>query len=663
MTLRDLARPITVIAITLLAASLPTQATRASAIEEQRQLYKNVAIQVERGDWSAVENLAAKDQQLLRRYVLWPDLRATYLRATLKRAPATEIDGFLKTYGTLRPARELRYRYALQLAHSGHLGAYQEIYQQFYQGQEIAKLDCLSLQAELESGRLARVRGRATELWLIGKSQVSECDPIFEFLAENGLLSQVAYRERYELAIESREFDLARWLAKKIDKQHVDEAAQWNKAQAHPEDFLNNHARYGDNETGRRQLAYAAERLTYRDPEIALKSWQRAARAHGFSEEQKLRAARHIALWTARDSLPGAYDLLTVLPKAAQNDEVSRWRARTSLRIAKWDRLLGDIATMSDEERNSEEWIYWRAVALERSGQVLAAAAALTQLSLERSYYGFLAADELGQDYALDHAQLAADEVVIAIIASRPEIIRAHELFLVGQDSRGRSEWDAVVRHFSPQQKLQAAILADRWGWHSRAIATAASMREYDDLSIRYPMPYQPLFEKSASQARVSQTWAYGIARSESLFMRDVRSQAGAVGLMQLMPTTGRQVAREIRLPYSGLVTLTTPASNIRLGTSYLGQMAERYNGNQVLATAAYNAGPHRVDKWLPDSGTLDARVWIENIPYNETRKYVKRVLSAQAIFHWRMTGKMRRLSDELLLVKGPREAQPLAAR
>jgi soluble lytic murein transglycosylase len=291
----------------------------------------------------------------------------------------------------------------------------------------------------------------------------------------------------------------------------------------------------------------------------------------------------------------------------------------------------------------------------------LAARDTFKALASERSYYGFLAADELGENYALDHSQLLADETAIAAIESRPEIIRARELFLVGQDSRGRSEWDTIVRTLAPEEKRQAAILADRWGWHSRAISVAASLGEFDDLSLRYPLPYQPLFEQSSTAASISPTWAYGIARSESLFMPDVRSRAGAIGLMQLMPATGRAVAREIRLPYSGLQTLTDPASNIRLGTSYLGQMAERYGGNAVLATAAYNAGPHRVDSWLPDSGSIDARVWIENIPFNETRKYVKRVLSAQAIFHWRMTGELRRLSDELLLVRAARDAQQLA--
>lgn len=631
-------------------------------IEQQRQLFRDVFDAVERGDWSAIDTLQTTDKQRLQQYVLWPDLKAIYWRATIRQAPTAEIEAFLEEYGELRPARELRYRLALHLASIGDLNGYHRIYERFYQGQEIAKLDCLSLRAELEAGRTTRVNFRAIELWLVGKSQVRECDPVFDYLSEQQLLGTDLYRKRYELAIDAREFQLARWLAKKIDQQHVDEAALWIKARAQPEEYLRSHSRHAEAETARERLVYAAERLTYRDPELAYTAWAAISKRIRFTEEQRVRTARHIALWTARDKLPGAYERLSRLPDAAANSEVRYWRARTSLRKAAWNNLLADIAEMPAKERASEEWRYWRAVALQRAGQILASKEDFQRLAAERSYYGFLAADEIGEDYALDHSQLPADEVAIAAIESRPEIIRARELFMVGQDSRGRSEWDTAVRMLTPEEKKQAAILADRWGWHSRAISAAASLGEFDDLSLRYPLPYQPLFEQSSSAASISSTWAYGISRSESLFMPDVRSRAGAVGLMQLMPATGRAVAREIGMPYSGLQTLTNPASNIRLGTSYLGQMAERYGGNAVLATAAYNAGPHRVDRWLPDSGSIDARVWIENIPFNETRKYVKRVLSAQAIFHWRMTGELRRLSDELLLVRAARDAQQLAA-
>jgi soluble lytic murein transglycosylase len=289
---------------------------------------------------------------------------------------------------------------------------------------------------------------------------------------------------------------------------------------------------------------------------------------------------------------------------------------------------------------------------MQNSDRLAEAVAVFRELAVERSYYGFLSADELSLAYAFGNTQFVADEAKIAELQARPDLIRARELFLVGLDGRGRSEWDAVISYFDADDKTQAAILAHRWGWHSRAIAAAANIGDYDDLSLRYPLPYSATFQQYAEDANISPQWAYGVARSESLFMRDVRSSAGAIGLMQLMPATGKKVAKEIQLPYSGLNTLTDPASNIRLGTSYLGQMAERYGGNRVLATAAYNAGPHRVDAWLPESGEIDARAWIENIPFNETRGYVRRVLAAETIFHWRMTGEVRRLSDELLLVR-----------
>ncbi len=651
-----------IVAAFLVAAFL-ANSVEAATIEKQRELFKQVYADVELGDWSGVDKLSSAKQRLLKNYVLWPDLRAAYLRVNLRQMPTADIESFVDEYGTLKPARNLRYRYALQLARSGDLDAYQHIYERYYQGQNIAKLDCLSLQADLKAGRSERVTSRAMPLWLVGKSQVSECDPVFDDLKKRNLLGPAEYRERFDLAIDAKSFSLARWLAKGLDKPHQDEAARWLSAQNNPEDFLNKHFMQSERETAHEQLAYAAERLTYRDPEIAREAWQRVTQAYPITRELKVETDRHIALWTARDNLPAAYELLAALPAAAQDDEVVRWRARTSLRSADWERLLSDIGDLSEQERGIEEWQYWHAVALRSSGQVSAAQEALRSLGKERSYYGFLAADELGEQYAIDHAELAADESAIEVIASRPEIIRARELFLVGLDGRGRSEWDAVVRQFSAAEKRQAAILADRWGWHSRAIATAASLGEYDDLSIRYPLPFKSEFEASSSKASISSTWAYGIARSESLFMRDVRSSAGAIGLMQLMPATGRSVAKALRLRYTGLATLTDPGKNIRLGTGYLGQMEERYGGNRVLATAAYNAGPHRVDRWLPESGSIDARVWIENIPFNETRKYVKRVLAAQAIFHWRMTGKIRRLSDELIAIKSAEDTPKLAAR
>jgi soluble lytic murein transglycosylase len=636
----------------LLACVLLAQTAAATKIEQQRELFLQVYASVERGNWRVVEDLPANKQQSLRNYVLWPDLRATWYRATINNADHEQIEAFLEQYGVLKPARELRYRYALHLAKYGDFDAYFEVYRQFYQGLEIASLDCNALQAEIAAGRAPRIVSRAIDLWTIGESQVDECDPVFKYLADENHLDPSDYTRRFDLAIDAREFSMAQWLGKSIDQQHIDIAGQWLKAHGDPESFVRNDKKWINNDVTREQLVYAIERITYGDPLLALELWSEISKGRRFTAEQEYRSARHIALWMARDNLPGAYEQLTNLPVAAQNDEVMRWRTRSSLRGRNWPNLLVDIDQMSDEERSAEEWRYWRGIALRRSDRRPEAEAVFRDLATERSYYGFLAADELGLAYAFGSNEFVANEEVIAQLAARPELIRARELFLVGLDGRGRSEWDAEVRDFGSDDKMQAAILAHRWGWHSRAIAAAASVGDYDDLALRYPLPFHNTFRQYAEEASISAAWAYGVARSESLFMRDVRSGAGAIGLMQLMPTTGRKVARAIQLPYSGLDTLTNPQSNIRLGTTYLGQMAERYGGNRVLATAAYSAGPRRVDGWLPRSGDIDARAWIENIPFDETRGYVRRVLTAETIFHWRMTGEMRRLSDQLMLVR-----------
>ena len=649
--------------VAALCVLLPATADAGSELDRQRELFRQVYAEAERGRWDGVDALNTEDRERLQSYLLWPDLRAAWFRAAIQKADMDEIEAFLEQYGTLKPARELRYRYALHLAEAGLLDRYLRIYRSYYQGLGVDRLDCIALHAEIEAGDGDRIVRRGRDLWLTGYSQADECDPVFDWMRDTKVLTEDDYRARFALAVDAREFTRARWLARSLDEASLAQANHWLQAGSGPERFVDTHGQRADNDVSRQQLAYAIERITYRDPETALRLWERLENTYAFATQTRHETRRHIALWTARDNLPGAYELLTSLPLEAQDEEVMRWRARVSLRDERWTDLLNDIAMMVTDERNSEQWRYWRAVALARSGNGPAAEAILEPLAAERSYYGFLAADELGVDYAFAHDTLKADETVIESLARRADLVRARELFLVGLDGRGRSEWDAAVAGLTDDEKTQAAVLAHRWGWHSRAIATAAIVGHYDDLALRYPLPFRQSFEQGASSASIPTTWALGIARSESLFMRDVRSRAGAIGLMQLMPATGRQVAREINLAYAGLDTLTDPDHNIRLGTSYLGSMAARYDGNHVLATAAYNAGPHRVDRWLPQSTMVDARIWIENIPYNETRKYVRRVLAADTIFHWRLTGEIQRLSDRLPQVQPLPADQRLASR
>ena len=618
-----------------------------SLIEQQRAAFRAVRPDVERGNWSAVKPY----ESLLKSYALWPDLRAMDLKARIENADHAEIDAFLDEYGVLKPARELRYRYALHLVEENLLQQYLSVYQRFYQGLEIAKLDCLALRAEISAGQSTRIVSRALDLWNVGKSQVEECDLVFDNLLDRQLLTKDQFAKRFALAIDAKQFGLARYLAKTLDASHSKEAEEWLRAQNNPTALVEEYLDYADTALTRNLFAYAVERIAYKDPMVAAKNWRMLSRHFSFNDAQTNRNLRHIALWAARNHRPEAAQMLSTLPEPVRDAETGRWLVRNHLLFRRWNHALSAIRMLPEEELNKSEWRYWEAVTLVQVDQQAAAEQKLERLVSERDYYGFLAADSSDAPYSLTDAPMTRDTSILTRLSEIPGLIRARELFYVGIESKGRSEWDAEMRMLTAAEQVQAALLADDWGWHSRAIATVAKAGEYDDLRVRYPLPWRSDFEQQATTAGISSSWAYGIARSESLFMRDVRSSAGAIGLMQLMPATGRESAREIKLPWSGQATLTDSVSNIRLGTHYLGKMFTRFDENRVLATAAYNAGPARVEAWLPPSGTLDARIWIENIPFNETRAYVRRVLTDESIFHWRMTGQLRRISSELPLI------------
>jgi soluble lytic murein transglycosylase len=618
-----------------------------SLLIEQRRVFRDIYPDVELGEWRH----AAQHAALLQDYVLWPDLQAAYYKGRLGKIDEREVREYLQRYGILKPARELRYQYALFLAEQGRLAEFFEIYQQYYQGLDIAKLDCYALQAEMLQGRHNRIVNRARDLWLVGRNQEESCDPVFDDLRHRRLIDKEEYATRFALAIAERQFSLARYLARSLDEDYLHQANAWISAQKQPGEFLDNATKLGDTATSRDQISYAIGRLALNDPLRAQRDWDRLSTRFAFDDSERIRVGRHIALWAAREHLPEAHAMLSALPAQAIDTETARWQVRVNLTRRDWGAVIDSIDAMPNDERRQPEWQFWKAHAESESGAREASLATFRALAKDRSYYGFLAADQINAPYAFEHLAIYDEQQVSTDVTNLPELIRARELFLVGLDSRGRSEWDAATRNLNRETKIQAAILAHRLGWHSRAIATMAQADSFDDLDIRYPLPWRDDFEQFSKAADIPHSWAYGIARSESLFMPDVRSSAGAVGLMQLMPATGRETAREINLRYGGLATLTDSTSNIRLGTAYLGKMFDRFGKNRVLATAAYNAGPHRVQKWLADRSNFDARIWIENIPYLETRNYVRRVLVDEAIFHWRLTGQTKRISNDFPLV------------
>ncbi|MDX1481638.1 MAG: transglycosylase SLT domain-containing protein [Woeseiaceae bacterium] len=638
----------------LVAAPVPSTTVDAT-LEAQRAAFRDVYPAAELGQWDAV----AAREALLRDYVLWPDLKAAWLRRHLDDDKA--VTEFLDAYQGLRPAKDIRYRYARRLAAHGRYADYLNLYDAHYVNAGDPVLDCRAAQALVETGESDRALGLARRLWLVGRSQVDECDDVFAWMRSSGRLTTELISERYRLAVEAQDFSLARYLARSLGEGALAAAERWLRARSAPETFLETADISRIEREYHEQLAYAARRLARRDPEAAYRHWSRLRADIGFDPELETPIARDVALWAARRNLDNAEGLLARLDAAAIDDEVRRWRIRNALREQRWQDVLRVVDELSEAERNQEEWQFWAAMAMEHTGRSADAMLIMSTLARQRSYYGFLAADHLGIDYHLDSEPVVTDEVIIARLQRMPELERARELYLTGLDGRARSEWDDALRNLDDETQAQAAVLAERWGWHSRAMAMAARAGRLDSLELRYPLAHRDEFRRAAETAGIPESWAFGVARSESIFMRDVRSSAGAVGLMQLMPATGQRTARQIRLPYRGLNTLTDPESNIRLGTTYLALMRNRFQGHAALATAAYNAGPSRVEQWLPEKATQDAKIWVETIPFNETRDYVRRVLTAEVIFAWRLTGDAPRISERLQPISPPRTVQSAA--
>lgn len=411
-----------------------------------------------------------------------------------------------------------------------------------------------------------------------------------------------------------------------------------------------------DTPIAREIVSYGVLRLLKFDIDVAAERWRAFKSQYAFTPEQVAHVEREIALLAASRRHPRALEWLNALPVA--DEPVLQWRARSALLQGDWKALRAIITALPPSEAEQDQWLYWKARALGEIGAADedsvydgVAFELFDSLVSRRSYYGFLAADRLARDYEFKHASVQYTPEELTQIAQLPGLQRAYELLLLNRTLDARKEWMLATAHFTNRQLQVAAVLAHQWGWHDRAIFTLAQSSETDDMDMRFPMAYQDQVVAMGKRYQLDPAWVYGIIRQESAFMLDSRSGVGAMGLMQLMPATASFTAKLIKLPYKGTAELLDVDRNIELGSAYLKHLVDQYAGHPVLATAAYNAGPQRVKMWRPAT-TQPADVWIETVPYRETREYIKRVLTYTTIFDHRLGGEITRMTLRMPAVK-----------
>jgi soluble lytic murein transglycosylase len=337
------------------------------------------------------------------------------------------------------------------------------------------------------------------------------------------------------------------------------------------------------------------------------------------------RLKRAAALGAAYDHDPRAVAAFDGLSPDAVDSQVEEWRVRAALWMGDYDRALRQIEHMPSSLATQPRWRYWRARAVAAVVGADAAAPLFDEIAGLRDYYGYLAADRLHRRYSLNARPSLNDIKTQAAIAAEPGLIRAHELFDCDMADDAAVEWTAVLGGAEAAVKVQAAHLAARWGWYAESITTLAQAGEWDDVPLRYPRPYPEDVAGASELAGVPADWILGVMRQESLYRKDAVSRADARGLMQMLPATAGAVARRWHLPSPRKDALFDPSVAIPLGAAYLRELLNRYAGRLDMSLAAYNAGAATVARWLPPK-SMDADIWIENIPYTETCGYVQHI-------------------------------------
>ncbi|MCC7456550.1 MAG: lytic transglycosylase domain-containing protein [Nitrospira sp.] len=362
-----------------------------------------------------------------------------------------------------------------------------------------------------------------------------------------------------------------------------------------------------------------------------------------------------------------AFTTLRGSPRAAQwSDDMLTWAVRSALRTGSdgWPIVLRAIWALSDAEQAEPVWVYWSARALMataaegRAGdaQREKARGLFASIAEPLTFYGKLAAEEIDFQPALPALAPTPSDDDRARARANPGLQRALQLIALGLRQEGVREWNFTLRGMNERQLFAAAELAcEREVW-DRCINTSDRTRQDIDLAQRYPMPFRDLVFAQAHEAGLDPAYVFGLIRQESRFVADARSSVGAGGLMQLMPKTARWVARKLALDFKP-EQIVDPAVNLRLGTEYLKLVLEDFGGSQAMAAAAYNAGPSRPRRWR-EGPPVEPAIWAENIPFNETRDYVKKVLSNAAVYAAMLNGHALSLKTWLgAPTIGPREA------
>lgn len=579
-------------------------------------------------------------------YPLVPYLDYARLKSNLSKLELEDVDIFLDSHKGSFLETRLRQQLLYQLAMKKRWAQFLVYYDTSAESRE---LHCNWLYARIfehDDEALAEVG----EIWQQGRSHPEACDPLFNRWRRAGGLTQDIAWVRFHNAMEAGKYSLARYVTRFLDDKNSEYADLYLRVHGYPYS-IRKMSLFAEHSLQMQQIiAHGIKRYARKNPLDALTYWERYEAQQIFDDGISTDAKRYLATRLIHNGETPAAESLIANSRELRASSIIEGLLRESLKTESWDKVLQWSNALDDSLRGSERWLYWRARAIENLDQIDmeygTAEHIYNQLAVKRGFYGFMAADRIGRAYALEYVPVELSPQALTAVESLPGLQRAKELWLKGSLSEARAEWFYATRDLPSNDLVAAGEAARRWGWYNQGIHAMISGNLWDHLSIRFPLAYEAQVQKVSSSTNVAPELIYAVARQESAFMENAKSSAGAMGLMQLMPATALNTARRNGIKHRQQ-DLFDPEHNMNLGSHYLNELLEQYGGNRILAAAAYNAGPHRVDRWIsrnPQDVPID--IWIETIPFKETRGYVQNVLAFSVIYGYRM-GQPRSLLTE----------------
>lgn len=635
----------TITILTLALATTPALAYVTKDYASQRALFMQVEADLKKGKILSYRN----HKQTLINYPLYPYLKYELLRSMIDQVKHSELSAFISTYHDSPLASKLQNEWLRQKAQRKLWADYLLGYNT--EGKNDVEMQCYYIHSTLEVKHDKSVYSLVPDLWLTGKNQPKSCDPVFSAWKEDGKLSRNLIWQRIKLSIIENNVTLARSLAKDLPDSEKNMVELWIRTNNDPSVISKAHYFTSNHSAISEIIAHGLKKIAKSNPQQAVKLWKDLENQYSFNEHHWASVVKEIGLALSRKLDTHAEKWLATVPEHLQTKDVTDARLKVAVHNNDWKTISKIYPKLAPAEANSEKWQYWHARALEMLGDRDSSQLALNNLAQIRNYYGFLASARILQPYAMNHEAADLSDEVISSVEHLSPIVRAYELKQIGRIHTGKTEWVKALEGMNDQQRLAAAQIASNWQVPNWAIVALAKAANKNDLLLRFPQTYASFIHREAKHNDIDPAILFAITRQESAFIPTAKSPVGALGLMQIMPNTGKQIAKVSRETLKHPKDLLQPDRNIRFGSKYVRMMLNQNQQNPALAAASYNAGPHRVSKWMPEYD-MPTDSWIETIPFKETREYVQNVLTYTVIYK-QLLGGTPRLNTYMPIISG----------